>query len=235
MDARQLTARLMALDSGALCDVLDSMGLAQQVLSSALRPVSPGMRIAGPAFCIRGASAAGGANVSPPAGKTKPGFEIDRHLSDGCVAVIETGHHREGAVIGGNISLSYTRHGCRGAIVDGPVRDVREFEAQGFMVFATGLSPMSSKGRFAFVDYDVSISMPGHVCNAVRIDPGDYVFADTEGCLAIPSRLVVQVIDDAERLTKVESEIQKALHAGTDREKVYAEHNPRAHIVPVTR
>ncbi len=225
-----LVARLSRLDSGALSDVLDSMGLVHQVLSNELRPVSTGMRVAGPAFCIRGASAAGGTDIPPPAGKTKPAFEIDRHMYDGCVAVVETGHHREGAVIGGNVSLSYLQHGCRGAIVDGPVRDVEQFVGQGFMVFASTLSPLSSKGRWAFVDYDVPVTMPGLVTNAVRINPGDLVFADAEGCVAIPRALGEQVIADAETLMAVEARMQEALGKRIDREQVYADNNPRAHI-----
>ncbi|MGH8617354.1 MAG: RraA family protein [Burkholderiales bacterium] len=235
MDSKAISARLLKLDSGALSDVFDSMGLFNQVLSMELRPVSPGMRVAGPAFCIRGVSAAGGAPVTPPQGKAKPAFEIDRHATEGCIAVIETGHHREGAVIGGNVSLGYMQHGCRGAIVDGPVRDVPEFVDQGFMVFAPMLSPMSSKGRWAFLDYNVPITMPGHVSNAVRVDPGDYVFGDAEGCLVIPGALVEQVVGYAEELIAVEGRMQAGLRKGVDREKVYADHNPRAHVKPAAR
>ncbi len=235
MDVRAITERLAKLDSGALSDTFDAMGLPSQVLSAELRPVHPGMKIAGPVFCIRGATAAGGISVAPPAGKTKPAFEIDRKVTQGCIAVIETGSHREGAIIGGNVSLSYLKHGCRGAIVDGPVRDVPEFVEQGFNVFAQSLTPKSSKGRWAFVDYDVPITMPGHASTAVRIDPGDFVFGDAEGCLVIPGALVEQVVAAAEKLIAIEQQIQVELNRGIDREKVYAENNPRAHIAPITK
>lgn len=235
MEAHGITERLAKLDSGALSDTFDAMGLPHQVLSAELRPVSPGMKIAGPVFCIRGATAAGGIAISPPTGKTKPAFEIDRKIRQGCIAVIETGGHREGAIIGGNVSLSYLKHGCRGAIVDGPVRDVPEFVEQGFSVFAHSLTPKSSKGRWSFVDYDVPITMPGHASTAIRVDPGDFVFGDAEGCLIIPGALVEQVVAAAEGLIAVENRIQIELNRGVDREKVYAENNPRGHIAQITK
>ena len=232
MDTQALTERLKRLDCAAICDVFDSMGLKNQVLSTAIRPRGALAKIAGPAFCIRGASAADGASVAPPAGKAKPGFEIDRAMFEGCVAVIDTGKHTEGAVIGGNVAISYRLHGCVGAVVDGGGRDVPEMDECGFALFASSITPMSAKGRWAFVDYDVPVTITGHVSNAVRVNPGDFILGDAEGVVVIPKAIAAQVIADAEELMAVERTMMALLRDGEDREKVYAENNPRAHIRP---
>src|SRR4051812_47495456 len=70
--AKQLIRRLQRLSTETVSDVLDVMGLANQVLSAAIRPLASGMRVAGPAFCVRG-HAIDEAHPAP-AGAT---FEVD--------------------------------------------------------------------------------------------------------------------------------------------------------------
>lgn len=224
-----LTPRLAALNTGALSDVLDAMGVKGQVLSLALRPMAAGMRLAGPAFCVRGVTLATG--VAPPPGRIS--FGVDRHLRPGGVVLIETGGHRDGAIIGGNVSQGYRNHGCVGAIADGPVRDVEDFRAQDFAVFATGLSPMSSKGRWAFAEFGVPIRMPGQAGTLVTVAPGDQVLADAEGVVVLPQAIAAQAIAAAERLIEVETVLLAALASGMDRQEAYAMHDPRAHIRPL--
>ena len=49
-----LIARLAALETAGMSDVLDEMGFSNQVLSSGIRPLDPSMRMAGVALCVRG-------------------------------------------------------------------------------------------------------------------------------------------------------------------------------------
>jgi len=225
----QLCERLERLDSAAVSDVFDAMGLPNQILSTHIRPIVPNIKVAGPAFCIRGMTSAGSV-VPPPAGKFNPAFEIDRAIYHGCVAVIETGRHKEGAIIGGNVALSYKLRGCRGAVVDGGVRDIQELTDIDFRTFAASTTPMSSKGRWSFVDYEIPIAMPGHYANWVRINPGDLILADPDGIAVIPKDISEFVVSAAEEIVRVEQLIKEELRAGADREEVYGRHDTRAHI-----
>jgi regulator of RNase E activity RraA len=226
---KQLCERLEKLDSAAVSDVFDAMGLPNQVLATHIRPIVPNIKVAGPTFCIRGVTSAGSV-VLPPAGKSNPAFEIDRAIYHGCVAVIETGRHEEGAIIGGNVALSYKLRGCRGAVVDGGVRDIQELTDIDFRTFAASTTPMSSKGRWSFVDYEVPIAMPGHYANWVRVNPGDLILADPVGIAVIPQDISEYVVSAAEEIVRVEQLRKEELQAGADREEVYARHDTRAHI-----
>jgi len=222
--------RLEKLDSAAVSDVFDAMGLKNQILSTDIFPLYPGIKLAGPAFCIRGLTTAGS-----PASVKKPNlaFEVDRAMYPGCVAVIETGGHREGAIIGGNVGLSYKNHGCRGAVIDGGVRDAMELAEIDFRTFASSTSPMSSKGRWAFVQYEVPIAMPGHYAHSVLINPGDLILADSEGILVIPRNIADYVVNAAEEVVRIEQIRFNELKQGHDREEVYARNDTCGHIKPL--
>src|ERR1700727_1504681 len=91
-----LCERFTRLPTAVVSDVLFAMGLANQVLTSEIRAIAPSRPFAGPALCLLGKE---GPEPGPMASGSKPVFEIDRHMTRGCVAVIATGGHKVGAVI----------------------------------------------------------------------------------------------------------------------------------------
>ena len=94
-------------------------------------------------------------------------FLLDRRVTPGCVAVIATGGHKLGAVIGGNVALAWHRRGCAGVVTDGGIRDAAECGQMGLPVFATFVGPMSNKGLWAFREIGVPVSLPGQRGSAV--------------------------------------------------------------------
>src|SRR5882672_215481 len=79
VDVIELSVRLAHLQSCTVGDVLDEMGLPNQVLAAGIRAISPGMNVAGPAFCISGREI----SVPPPPAASrgaKPGYEMFRHM-----------------------------------------------------------------------------------------------------------------------------------------------------------
>lgn len=56
---------------------------------------------------------------------------------------------------------------------------------------------------------DVPITIGG-----VRIDPGDYVVADSDGVVVVPSTIQDAVLAEAEEVVMTESEIRAAVRAG---------------------
>src|SRR5277367_5317670 len=102
--AAALVRRLLRQSTDTISDVLDVMGLPNQVLSAAIRPLTPGAHLAGPAFCVRG-RAIDAANPAPAGAP----FEVDRALTPGCIVMVATGGHRVSAAIGGNVVASYKK------------------------------------------------------------------------------------------------------------------------------
>ena len=222
--------RLRQLPVAVLSDVLSAMGLADQILASSIRPYGLSTVVAGPALCLSGREGPE-APVKPDA--SKPVFEMDRHVSEGCIVVIAAGGHRVGATIGGNVALSWKLRGCKAVVIDGGVRDLAEFSEFALPVFATFATPMSTKGLWSFSDVNVPIAMPGQTGVQVPIAPGDTIHADADGVIVIPAAHLEQAVRDAEIFESMEKSIQRDLHSGVDREVIYKRYDKLGHIRPV--
>lgn len=201
----ELAARFAAVYTGAITDVLDRHGYRQQTLPPSLRPLRPGMRLAGPAFCVEG--------------RPRPGVGYDESIRSilamlaevrpGCVAVYET-HDATSAHLGELSVTSLKGRGCAGAIVDGGCRDVEYILREEFPVFCRYSTPQDCVGRWEVVASDVPITIGG-----VRLEPGDYVVADSDGVVAVPLAVRDAVLAEAEEVVMTESEIRTAVRAGT--------------------
>ena len=154
---------------------------------------------------------------------------MDRRLNAGCVVVIASGGFRAGAVVGGNIGLSFKLHGCAGVLTDGGIRDAEEFIEIGLPVYSSFTTPLAYKGRWHYAELEVPIALDGLV-SPVRVQPGDIVHADIDGALIIPREHVEQVAADAEVVERTEGTIKQELEAGTDREHVYRRNDRFGHI-----
>jgi 4-hydroxy-4-methyl-2-oxoglutarate aldolase len=222
--------RLRLLPVAVMSDVLSAMGLADQILASSIRPYGLSTVLAGPAVCLAGREGPeGGAKL----GASKPVFEMDRHVSDGCIVVIAAGGHRVGATIGGNVALSWKLRGCQAVVIDGGVRDLAEFSEFTLPVFASFVTPMSTKGLWGFSEIDVPITLPGQTGVRVGVAPGDAIHADADGVIVIPAVHLEQAVQDAEIFESMEKLIQRDLHSGEDREVVYKRYDKLGHIKPV--
>src|SRR6185436_8994950 len=103
-------------------------------------------------------------------------------LLPGEVAVIGTQKSKRNAPWGELLSTAAKARGARGAIVDGLIRDVKKMEELGFPVFAAGIKPVDSMGRGWVTSYNDPVE-----CAEVIVHPGDFVFADYDGVIVVPS------------------------------------------------
>lgn len=218
-----LVRRLQKHATETISDVLDVMGLPEQVLAATIRPIAAGLRVAGPAFCVRGQAIA--AEQSPA---TIP-YEVDRHLTPGCVVVIASGGYTGSALIGGNFAASYRKRGCAGLVLHGAVRDPQEIRA--FLpTFATHVSPRRPGGRWSIVAYGAPIAMPGQGDSEVIVHPDDLILGDASGVVVIPQAIAANVLADADRLVSLEKKVLADIKRGRDREQALKAHNRYGHI-----
>ncbi|RMD74735.1 MAG: RraA family protein, partial [Lentisphaerae bacterium] len=94
------------------------------------------------------------------------------------------------------------RAGCRGAIVNG-LRDTEAVLPQQFQVFYRYTSNAGMLGRFRMYHYQKPVLM-----GEVIVHPGDWIFADIDGIIAIPQAIVYDVLVSAEAVLKKEKEIK---------------------------
>jgi 4-hydroxy-4-methyl-2-oxoglutarate aldolase len=157
--------------------------------------------------------------------KTSERVEIDMLLAlvdatpPNSVVVVATDEDVQGALWGGLMSAGSQNKGAVGAVVDGGIRDLHQIHPLDFAVFATYRSPLDIRGRAEMVSFGEPV-----VCRGVPVSPGDLIFADANGVVAVPAHAVLDVLELAEDRVKKEILTEEELLAGTPAAEVYARH-----------
>jgi len=81
------------------------------------------------------------------------------------------------------------RNGSVGSICDSMVRDCLKVIDMGYPLFYQGIKPVDSLGRGRVMAYDVPVR-----CGGVLVHPGDLIFADFDGIVAIPRHVEDEVL-----------------------------------------
>jgi regulator of RNase E activity RraA len=194
--------RLSALDSCAMSDALDKLGLTGAV--SGIARMTTTRRISGRVHTVRM--------------DKDDGTPSTRHLGTtaieasqpGEVIVMEQRTGIDAACWGGNLSFGAKSRQVAGVIVDGPARDIDEARDYDFPVFARSATTRTARGRIKEGATDVPIAV-----GEVTVAPGDYVVADGSGVVFIAQSAIERVLDAAEAVAARERAMVAALKEGT--------------------
>lgn len=200
---QELIERYEAVFTAAVNDVLREMGYLYQTLPSAIQGLTMDMRVAGIAFTIKGSKNLRIEDEMPERAKM-----LDA-IAPYSVCVWDTSGDDESAQWGEIMTMASMSRGCRGAIVDGGVRDVDRILKLGFPVFARYRSSNGMLGRFRMIGYQMPIQIGG-----VNIAPGDVILADIDGAIVVPRALAMEVLEKAEAIRDNEVEIKKMVLSG---------------------
>ncbi|WP_199520946.1 RraA family protein [Jiangella anatolica] len=200
----ELLQRYVQLFTGAVNDVLRGRGLVDQTLPHDIRPLRDEMKLAGFAFTVAGEKDRGGVNDMPERAA------MLESIRPGAVCVWDTGRDDESAQWGEVMTMAARRQGCRGAVIDGGVRDTDRVLSQDFPVFSRYRSSSGMLGRFRITGWQHSISIGG-----VVIEPGDLLFGDIDGVIVVPAELAVPVLLEAERIKHDEVGIKQLIEDGS--------------------
>jgi len=199
------------LYTAVMADSLDELGQRDRAMREYLRPLSPEFTFAGWARTIM--------CVDLSYIPTDPyGTEIEAvdSILPGEVVVISTQESKRNAPWGELLSTAARARGARGAVIDGLVRDVKKIQQLGFPVFAAGIKPVDSKGRGLVIDYNVPVR-----CGDVLVQPGDLIFADYDGIVAIPRAVLDETLRRATQKVSGENHTRKELMEGAYLADVY--------------
>ena len=196
------TAQLLALDSCAVSDALDSMGLPPSAVGIA--PLTVPQKIAGSIITVKLLPG------SPPGGS-------NRHLGTAAIAAASPGQiiaiqHAPGiecAGWGGVLSVGAQLRGVGGVILDGPARDIDEARALEFPVYATSAIARTARGRVYEADFNCAVDISG-----IAVAPGDYALADASAVVFVPARHVDEILRRAKRIVAREQLMVEALRNG---------------------
>jgi 4-hydroxy-4-methyl-2-oxoglutarate aldolase len=145
-----------------------------------------------------------------------------REFSEGCIQVIDTGGDDTVAHFGDISGKIARKFGCRGAIVDGNTRDICWLEEDQFPLFCRGILPIDAYGKWQIVAYQVDIFLSG-IQGGIVVSPNDYIYADPDGVLVIPSHLAEEVCSLAEARLSREDLIREKLKTISNIQKLYDE------------
>ncbi|MEO0031717.1 MAG: hypothetical protein RIS94_1475 [Pseudomonadota bacterium] len=203
MSVEQTLARLVAIDTCALSDALDKLGLSGQ--ATGLRRESGEGRVAGVATTVLLDDGA------PPEGPP-------RHL---CTTAIErSGAHSvivveqrtgvEAGCWGGLLTRGAIAAGVRGVVADGPVRDIDEARELDFPIFTNRLTCLTARGRVVERATDVPVRI-----GDATVHPGDFIVADGSAVIVIRPETVERVLEAAEMIVAREARMIAEIARGT--------------------
>ena len=161
------------------------------------------MKVAGIAFTIKGSK-----NLSLEDEMVERAKMLEA-IPQNSVCVWDTCNDDESAQWGEIMTMASKRQGCRGAIVDGGVRDTNRVLEQDFPVFCKYRSSNGMLGRFRLIGYQIPVVMGN-----VHVYPGDVILADIDGAIAVPRELAYEVLLRAERIRDNEVEIKEMVGSG---------------------
>jgi regulator of RNase E activity RraA len=196
--------RFAAIYTAALADILDARGHHDQTLPPSIRPLEPGMRLAGRAYTIKGRPAeTADYDVALRKVLAMLGEVPADHVAVYACAQDVSAHLGELSV------TSLKTRGVAGCVLDGGCRDTRFILDQGFPVFCRFVTPEDSTWRWELEATQVSVTI-----GRVAIEPGDWIVADDDGVVVVPEAIDADVLSEAEEKAATESEIRVAVRDG---------------------
>ena len=200
-----------SLYTAVVCDSLDELGYPTQAMNEWIRPLFPDICFAGRARTISYADM-----YHVPENPYEREIEAVDSILPGEVVVIGTAGSVQNAPWGELLSTAAQARGARGVVCDGLVRDVKKIEQLGLPVFARGIKPVNSKGRGIVIDFSVPVK-----CGGVLVQPGDLIFADSDGIVVIPACQVTETIRMATEKATQENHSREDLLSGATLKEVY--------------
>lgn len=200
---QELCERYENLYTGAVNDVLREATLMDQALPISILPLQFEMRAAGIAFTIR----------SNPDPTVEGEMDIRARMLDdmpqNCCVVWDAGNEEEAAHWGEVMTASAIARGARCAVINGGLRDTIQVLKQNFPVFYRYRSSNGSLGRTKITGYNLPVRI-----GKVYIKPGDVIFGDVDGVIAIPRSIAYDVLLRAEAIKRQEKEMRTWVYEG---------------------
>jgi 4-hydroxy-4-methyl-2-oxoglutarate aldolase len=190
--------RASRLDTTALSDALDRLGIAGQCLN--IKPLDHRFRLAGRAFTLLY-----GPSGSPPG---TVGDYID-DVEPGGVVVLDNGGRENATVWGDILTWCAVERKIAGTVIDGACRDTHLALELAYPIYSRSYSMRTGKDRVQVE----ALNGPVNIGDA-RVHPGDILRGDSDGVVVLPKAHEGAILDAAEEIDAIENQIRKAVASG---------------------
>lgn len=187
---------LEKLGGFSVSQISDALGFSHPV-AAGFRPLDPMFRVCGKALTV----------LCEPDDNLAVLLALDK-AQKGDVLVISCSTQGGTAVWGELLSLAAQSRGLAGTIVDGAVRDILEIKAMGYPVFSR-----DTNARKARKEKPGEHNVPVR-CGSIVVRPGEIVFADANGILAVSASSIQDVLVKVAEVSRRESDIKQQLLHG---------------------
>ena len=198
----EILARLSGIDTCALSDALDKLGLGGQVRG--LRREAGAGRIAGVAVTMQL-----GTGAPPPGPPVHLGVRAIEAADEHSVIVIEQRSGVEAGCWGGLLTRGARHASVRGVVADGPVRDIDEARELDFPIFTNRVTCLTARGRVVEKATNVPVTLA-----EVTVNPGDFIVADDSAVIVIAPANVAEVLATARDIFAREAAMIAAMAQG---------------------
>ncbi len=199
LDDSALVALFQGLDTPAVSDAMDKLGLHGQAMG--IMPLDNYTQpVIGPAFTVKYVPA------------TNPAGTVGDFIDDVAVGdiVIIDNDGRTDCTVWGDIMTQYSGlRGIAGTVIDGVCRDVTKALGDGYPMFTAGRFMRTGKDRVQVEAINTTVAI-----GAVRVASRDIVIADANGVVIVPRHRAEEVAKTAHQIETIEQAIRDRIAAG---------------------
>ncbi|MBN3850134.1 MULTISPECIES: RraA family protein [Burkholderiaceae] len=203
----ELVEAASRFQSAILADVAGRRG----TLHGRVKPLSPNMKVAGPAVTV----------------EVRQGDNLAIHAAlaiakPGDVIVVDGKGDQSCALIGEIMATQAHASGFAGFVIDAAVRDSHELANGAFPVFSAGLNPCGpTKGVAGRVNHPIAVA-------GAAVKPGDLIVGDADGVVVIAREEVEQILVLAQKKLDAETARIAAIRNGEALRPAWVEKELRA-------
>ncbi|KAM0541944.1 hypothetical protein ACHAPJ_013006 [Fusarium lateritium] len=199
---QKLVALFAGLDTPAVSDALDKLGIPGQVMD--IMPLTNYEQVVvGPAFTVRYVPAT-------TSGSYKGVGDWIDNVAQGDVILIDNGGRKD-CTIWGDIMTQYASiRGIAGTVIDGVCRDVNRAISDDYPMFTAGRWMRTSKDRMEIAGVNEPVGI-----GRVHVKPRDIVVADVNGVVIVPRDRAREVAGIARSIVEIEKRIREMIAEGS--------------------